>query len=116
MIKNKNMNKFAILLVILAVSYSTEARQSRALQNFYCNDPINSQIKMELDASHTYLSLANHFSSDLVALEGFAKMFEHSWKEEVEHAEKLINYVHKRGGNVVTPAVSVIRIKLKKCL
>ena len=62
---------------------------------------------MEFDASHIYLSLANHFGQDTVALDGFAKMFEHSWKEEIEHAEKLISYVLKRGGNVNTPSVSV---------
>ena len=27
--------------------------------------------------------------------------------EEIEHAEKLISYVLKRGGNVNTPSVSV---------
>ena len=101
------MNKLIILLVIVAVSYSAEAKVSRALQNFYCNDPINNQIRTEMDASNNYLSLSNYFSSDLVALEGFAKMFEHSWKEEIEHAEKLIRYVIKRGGTVSTPAVAV---------
>ena len=43
---------------------------------------------MEFDASHIYLSLANYFGHDTVALDGFAKMFEHSWKEEIEHAKK----------------------------
>jgi len=62
---------------------------------------------MEFDASHIYLSLANYFGHDTVALDGFAKMFEHSWKEEIEHAEKFISYVIKRGGNVATPSVSV---------
>ncbi len=49
---------------------------------------------------------ANHFSSDLVALDGFAKKFEKNWKEELEHAEGLIKYVIKRGGVVSTPAIS----------
>ena len=34
-------------------------------------------------------------------------MFEHSWKEETEHAEKFIDYSIKRGGRVVTPTISV---------
>lgn len=68
---------------------------------------------MEFDASQNYLSLANYFGSDLVALDGFAHMFEHSWKEEISHGQKLISYMIKRGATVVTPQVSVIRnIKL----
>lgn len=62
---------------------------------------------MEFDASQNYLSLSNYFAGDRVALEGFAKMMEKSWKEEIAHGEALIDYVIKRGGNVQTPAVSV---------
>jgi len=61
---------------------------------------------MEFDASQNYLSLANYFAGDRVALEGFAKMMEKSWKEELAHGEKLIDYVINRGGKVVTPTVS----------
>ena len=82
-------------------------KKGRARQNFNCNEALNNQIKMEFDASQNYLSLANYFSSDLVALDGFAKMMEHSWKEELEHGEKLISYLIKRGGSVTTPAVTV---------
>jgi len=42
----------------------------------------------------------------LVALNGFAKKFEESYKEEVEHATGLRNYLIKRGGTVETPEVS----------
>jgi ferritin len=34
-------------------------------------------------------------------------MMEKSWKEEIAHGEKLIDYVIKRGGIVQTPSVSV---------
>jgi len=33
-------------------------------------------------------------------------MFEKSWKEETEHAEKLIDYVIKRGGSVEVPNIN----------
>ena len=49
---------------------------------------------------------ANYFSSDMVALDGFAKKFEKNWKEELEHGEGLIKYVIKRGGFVSTPVVA----------
>ena len=55
---------------------------------------------MEFKASHTYLSLANFYGHDLQALIGFSNMFEHSWKEELEHAEKMMNYITKRGGDI----------------
>ena len=50
---------------------------------------------------------SNYFAHDRVALHGFSKMFEHSWKEETEHAEKFIDYSIKRGGRVITPTISV---------
>ena len=82
-------------------------RLGRAKQNFHCNEALNNQIKTEFDASQNYLSLANYFASDMVALDGFAKMMEHSWKEELGHGEKLISYVIKRGGSITTPSVAV---------
>lgn len=40
-------------------------------------------------------------------------MFEKSWKEEVAHGEKFINYVIKRGGSVITPEVAVIKTSIQ---
>lgn len=77
------------------------------MQNFHCNELVNDQLQLEFDASHTYLSIYNYFARDLVALDGFAKMFKHSWKEELEHAEKLIDYIHLRGGNISLPLIQV---------
>ena len=34
-------------------------------------------------------------------------MFENSWKEELEHGHKLIEYGLKRGAKVETPSVPV---------
>lgn len=77
------------------------------MQNFHCNELVNDQLQLEFDASHTYLSIYNYFARDLVALDGFAKMFKHSWKEELEHAEKLFDYIHLRGGNISLPLIQV---------
>jgi len=37
-------------------------------------------------------------------------MFEHSWKEEVGHAQKLIEYGLLRGVQINTPSISVVYI------
>ena len=39
-------------------------------------------------------------------MEGFAKMYQHSWKEELSHAQKLIEYGLLRGSRVITPDVA----------
>jgi ferritin len=39
-------------------------------------------------------------------------MFEHNWKEEISHGEKLMNYVTKRGGVVSTPDIKVSKSDL----
>lgn len=77
------------------------------MQNFHCNDLVNEQIRQEMEASQVYLSLYKHFAHDLVALKGFAQMMKESWKEELEHAEKLIDYLVLRGGNVTIPMINV---------
>jgi len=59
---------------------------------------INTQIKMEFDASHTYLAMAAYFGRDDVAYRGFAKFFMKASEEEREHAVKLVNYLNLRGG------------------
>jgi len=51
--------------------------------------------------------LSNYFAGDLVALNGFSKMMEHFWKNELESGEKLISYLIKRGGSVATPSFAV---------
>jgi len=61
---------------------------------------ISSQIKMELEASQTYMSMAAYFGRDDVAYRGFAKFFMKASDEEREHATKFIEYLNKRGGYV----------------
>ncbi len=81
--------------------------KGRAKQNFHCNEALNNQIKIFFDSSQNYLSLSNYFASDMVALNGFSKMMEHFWKNELESGEKLISYLIKRGGSVATPSFAV---------
>jgi len=62
---------------------------------------INKQINLELYASYVYMSMANYFDRDDVALPGFHKFFSKSSEEERGHAEKFMKFQNKRGGRVV---------------
>ncbi|XP_050299792.1 soma ferritin [Anthonomus grandis grandis] len=85
---------------------------SQIRQNFHkdCEDAINKQINMELFASYTYLSMAYHFNRDDVALKGHFKYFKDASEEEREHAQKLMEYMNKRGGRIVlTPIEAPVK-------
>ncbi|XP_006890267.1 PREDICTED: ferritin heavy chain-like [Elephantulus edwardii] len=60
----------------------------------------NSQINLELYASHVYLSMSYYFDRDDVALKNFAKYFLHQSHKEQEHAEKLMKLQNQRGGHI----------------
>ena len=65
-------------------------------------------IQYRMDCVYLFIIFqASYFSSDVVAFEGLAKMFEHSWKEELAHGQKLIEYGLMRGVSVRTPDVAV---------
>ncbi|CAO3569774.1 unnamed protein product [Mortierella alpina] len=80
---------------------------SLAKQNFssVVEDSINEQISQEMAASHAYLSIAAFMASDGVALPGFEKFFREQADEERGHAQKLMDYQNKRGGQVILQAV-----------
>lgn len=66
-------------------------------------DAINSQINKEIQSSYLYLSMAAHFEA--VHFPGFAHWMEMQSKEEWEHAMKLYEFLHERGGRVVLGAI-----------
>ncbi|KAL6533081.1 2Fe-2S ferredoxin [Orobanche minor] len=61
---------------------------------------INEQINVEYSVSYVYHAMFAYFDRDNVALKGFANFFKESSAEERGHAEKLMEYQNKRGGNV----------------
>lgn len=61
---------------------------------------VNEQIRMELTAAYTYLSMACYFGSTNVALPGSHGFYLGMHDEEYGHALKLINYQNLRGGTV----------------
>ncbi|KAF8764794.1 Ferritin like protein [Argiope bruennichi] len=77
--------------------------ESKVRQNYHeeCEAAINKQINRELYASYVYLSMGYYFDRDDVALPGFSKHFKDQSAEELTHAEKLMKFQNKRGGNIV---------------
>lgn len=88
----------ALIVSVFAESkYVSEVRQNFASE---VNDEIVKQIQRELTASYVYQSYASFFGRADVALAGFQKFFSEASKEERDHAQKLIDYVNMRGGQV----------------
>ena len=82
------------------MSYCRKGNWNENLENL-----INKQINMELFASHSYKSLYSYFKSDSVGFPGIAEFFKKSSDEEMEHAEKFIQYQNIRGGKVRITAI-----------
>lgn len=59
---------------------------------------LNEQVNMELGAYYTYLSMSSHFQS--TGFPGFAAWMGHHASEEMVHAMKIYDYIHRRNGNV----------------
>ena len=59
---------------------------------------INKQLNFELESAHVYLAMQNYFAS--VTLTGFEHWFGVQYKEEVEHAQKFMDYLNDRGARV----------------
>jgi len=81
--------------------------QSRCRQNFSLASEaaINEQINLELSASYVYMAMGSYFAHDTVALPGLAKHFKSESMEEREHANKFIEYLTSRGGNLVLKSI-----------
>lgn len=65
---------------------------------------INDQIKAEFDSAHIYLAMSAWFEDE--GLSGMAHWMKKQYKEEIEHAEKFIDYLYERGARVVIPDVA----------
>jgi ferritin len=66
-------------------------------------DALNSQINQEMAAAYSYLAASAWFDEN--NLDGFAKWMELQRQEELEHASKLMDYLHDRGGKLILSAV-----------
>jgi ferritin len=66
-------------------------------------DTMNKQLNAELYSSYLYLSMSAYFES--VALKGFANWMRIQAQEELTHAMKFHDFIHKSGGRVILTAV-----------
>ena len=73
-----------------------------------CEDFVNKQIAMEYWASLQYHAISSYFNNQSVGLGNISKFFNKCSLEEREHADKLVDYQNKRGGNVVIYQVTNI--------
>ena len=65
---------------------------------------INEQIKAEYDSAYIYLAMSAYFED--AGLKGMAHWMKKQHAEEIEHAEKFINYLYERGARVVIPEIA----------
>ena len=66
-------------------------------------DALNKQINAELHSAYIYLSMSAHFEEQ--SLSGMAQWMRLQAEEEMEHAMRLYDFVHTRGGTVILEAV-----------
>lgn len=65
---------------------------------------LNHQINQEMAAAYSYLAASAWLDSD--NLKGFAKWMEIQREEELEHARRIISFLHDRGGRLNLEAVA----------
>ena len=65
---------------------------------------INDQIKAEFDSAYIYLAMSAYFKDS--GLDGMAHWMKKQYSEEMEHAEKFIDYLYERGARVIIPDIA----------
>ena len=79
-----------------------------------CETQLNNQINSEYEASLAYHCLANYFNRDDVGLKKLYEYFSKASLEEIEHADKLMEYQNMRGGIVKLTNIQVNDYCLEK--
>ncbi len=64
---------------------------------------LNDQIRHELESAYVYLAMCAHFEA--ANYPGFAHWMRLQAKEELDHAMRLFDYMHDRGGRVELQAL-----------
>ena len=65
---------------------------------------LNKQINEEVFSAYLYASMASFFED--IHLKGFAQWMQSNAAEELEHAKKIVTYVHDRGARVTYTAIA----------
>ncbi len=66
-------------------------------------EALNEQLNKEIYSAYLYLSMSAHSTN--IGLPGFANWFMVQYKEEMDHAMKIYNYINEQGGKVKLKAV-----------
>ncbi|HMO12898.1 MAG TPA: ferritin [Pirellulaceae bacterium] len=77
-------------------------------------DALNQQINEEMASAYHYLGMAAR--CDRLGLPGFVNWFKQQYKEELNHAERIFNYVLERSGEVELDAIAKPDIKASNAL
>lgn len=64
---------------------------------------LNEQVNEELYSWYVYTAMANHFEH--IALKGFASWMHTQALEELDHANRLMAYIHARGASPTLTAI-----------
>lgn len=67
-------------------------------------DALNAQINLEFTSAYAYLAAAAHFEA--ASLPGLAGWMRQQYAEEIEHALRLFDHLHDRGGRVRLGAIA----------
>lgn len=68
------------------------------------NAKLNDQIVAEFTAAYAYLAMSCAF--DEMGLKILRQSFHEQYREEIEHAERIVNYISDVGGTVTLDAVA----------
>lgn len=79
------------------------------------NDLINNQINVELQGHYTYLHLSHFFADKTRYYPKVSKYFRAKADEEMQHAERFIQYQNQRGGKFELTSVSLPTQALTVC-
>ena len=67
---------------------------------------INAQVNAELWSAYLYLAMA--LDAEAKGYKGVANWFFVQFKEEQDHAQIIINYIHSRGGRVLLAPIAEV--------
>lgn len=84
------------------------------MMNEVVQKALNEQIKSELSAAYSYLSMSGYFES--ANLSGFAQWMRAQSQEEVGHAMKFFNFLLDRGSRVTLLAIDQPPTNFKSAL
>lgn len=72
---------------------------------------MNEQINKELESAYLYLDFVNYFTEK--ELNGFAHWYKVQAQEEIEHAEKFMDYLHDENEKVVLTPIDKVKCNCK---